>query len=202
VSDLPATMLAAVGLFVATNLDNLIVLVVLYLSAHAGGVRRWAIPVGQYVGALIVLTTSAVAAAGLVVVPREWVGLIGLIPMTLGVRGLWQVRNGAEERDHSTGGSGLGSVIAVTVANGGDNISVYTAAFRTLDVRASVITFLVALAIVGPWCLVGSYLARHRRVAAMVDRAGHILVPVAFIAVGAVILVRSGTAGRVATLLW
>src|SRR5882724_7048807 len=80
---------AAVGVFAGTNMDDIIVLTVLFLSAHATGrPRPWQIWAGQYVGMGSVVAVSAVAAHGLTTVPDRWVGLLGLVPFALGVRGL------------------------------------------------------------------------------------------------------------------
>ena len=40
----------------------------------------------------MLVAASAVAALGLLVVPDRWVGLLGLVPLTLGIRGLVAAR--------------------------------------------------------------------------------------------------------------
>ena len=42
---------------------------------------------------------SAACALFAVVVPEGWIGLLGLIPLGLGLRGLWMLRRGEEEAD-------------------------------------------------------------------------------------------------------
>ena len=80
-------ILAAGGVFAGTNVDDLIVLTVLFLSGAATGTpRRWQIWVGQYLGIAVLVAVSAVAAAGLSIVPDRWIGLLGLIPFGLGLR--------------------------------------------------------------------------------------------------------------------
>ncbi len=86
---LPGTLAAAVGVFVGTNVDDIIVLTVLFLSARAiGRPRPWQIWVGQYAGIGVLVAVSAAAAVGLSVVPDGWIGLLGLVPLVLGVKGL------------------------------------------------------------------------------------------------------------------
>jgi len=129
VDHLPGTIAAAVGIFAGTNIDDLIVLTVLFLSSRASGrPRPWQIVGGQYAGIAALVAVSTLAALGLAIVPDQWVGLLGLVPMALGVRGL----SGAiRARDRNAEpapvvASGLVPVAAVTIANGADNISVYT----------------------------------------------------------------------------
>lgn len=76
-------------MFAGTNVDDLVVLTVLFLSARATGrPRPWQIWSGQYAGIAVLVVVSALAALGLAAVPDRWVGLLGLVPIALGVKGL------------------------------------------------------------------------------------------------------------------
>jgi cadmium resistance protein CadD (predicted permease) len=193
VDHLLRTLGAAVAVFAGTNVDDLIVLTVLFLSGRTGGrPRPWRIVVGQYTGIGVLVAISAAAALGLAVVPDRWVRLLGLIPIALGVRGLLKSLLRARGGDHETTppvvAAGVVSIAAVTIANGADNIAVYTPMFRTLGVADSLVTVAVFAALVALWCAAGSWLGGHRRIIDVVARWGHWLVPLVFIAIGAVIL--------------
>ena len=55
-STAPATAAAATGLFVVTNIDDMILLVVLSMSRSANGrPKRWQIWAGQYTGMAILV---------------------------------------------------------------------------------------------------------------------------------------------------
>ncbi|WP_344833611.1 cadmium resistance transporter [Actinocorallia longicatena] len=83
------TVVTAAGMFAGTNVDDIIVLTVLFLASRAGGVPRpWRIWGGQYVGIAVLVLVSVVAALGLTIVPDDRVGLLGLVPFALGVKGL------------------------------------------------------------------------------------------------------------------
>jgi cadmium resistance protein CadD (predicted permease) len=187
------TVGTAVTLFAGTNVDDLLVLTVLFLSSRATGrPRRWQIWAGQSLGIATLVAVSVVAALGLTIVPDQWVGLLGLVPFGLGVRGLLR----AQDSDSPVVATGVLSVAGVTIANGADNISVYTPVFRTIDVAASAVTIAVFAVLVVVWCLAGSWLGSHRRVVAVIERWGHWIVPVVFMLIGAVIVVESGVIGR------
>jgi len=197
VDHLAGTLAAAVGVFTGTNVDDLVVLTVLFLSSRAiGRPARWQIWAGQYAGIALLVAASALAALGLSIVADRWVGLLGLIPLGLGVRGLVRAlrAHAAGDDTAATVASGLVSVAGVTIANGADNISVYTPLFRTIGLSSSLVTVAVFALLVAVWCLAGSWLGSHRRVIAVVRRYGRWLVPVVFIVIGAVILIRSGVA--------
>jgi cadmium resistance protein CadD (predicted permease) len=191
VGDLVRTAGAAAGVFAGTNVDDLIVLTVLFLSARATGrPRPWQVWAGQYAGIGALVAISALAALGLTLVPDRWVPLLGLVPLALGVRGLVSaVRHRSGAADPPVVAGNLVAVAGVTIANGADNIAVYTPMFRTIGLAGSVVTVAVFAVLVAVWCLAASWLGGHQRVVAVVERYGHWLVPLVFIAIGVVILV-------------
>jgi cadmium resistance protein CadD (predicted permease) len=194
---LRTTILAALAVFAGTNLDDIVVLTLLFLSARASGLPRpWQIWVGQYLGIGVLISVSASAALGLTIVPDIWVGLLGAVPLALGLRGLISaIRTGAKDQQ-TPPATGLVSVAAVTIANGSDSVSVYTPLFRTSGVSSSLVTIAVFAPLVTVCCLAASWLGSHPRVIAMIRRFGHWIVPGVFILVGAVILVGSGVLAR------
>jgi cadmium resistance transport/sequestration family protein len=194
------TLATAVVVFAGTNVDDLVVLTALFLSARATArPQPWQVWVGQYAGIGLLVAVSAVAALGLTIVPDEWVGLLGLVPFALGVRGLVAAirarADGADNPPPVVAGS-LVSVAGVTVANGADNISVYTPMFRTIGPTNTLLTVAVFAVLVAVWCATASWLGSHRRVVSVVRRFGHWLVPAVFMLIGAVIVMESGVIGR------
>lgn len=196
-------VVAAVGVFAGTNVDDMLVLTVLFLSARATGLpRSWQIWTGQYIGVGILVAGSAIAALGLTLIPDEWVGLLGLVPFALGVRGLITAirAHGDGQPPSPAVATGLLSVTGVTIANGADNISVYTPMFRTIGVADSLTTVAVFMVLIALWCLAGSWLGSHKKVIAVVGRLGHWIVPGVFMLIGAAIVLESGVIGHIAGL--
>jgi cadmium resistance protein CadD (predicted permease) len=61
VGDLLGAVGAAAGVFAGTNVDDIIVLTVLFLSARASGKpKAWQVWVGQYAGIGVLVAVSAV----------------------------------------------------------------------------------------------------------------------------------------------
>ncbi|MER5644768.1 cadmium resistance transporter [Streptosporangium sp. NPDC002524] len=191
------TIGTAAAVFAGTNVDDIIILTVLFLASRAGGVPRpWQIVAGQYAGIAALVAVSAAAALGLAVVPDRWVGLLGLVPFGMGVWGLvkaWRARRAGKDGDDEAPrvASGVLSIAGVTVANGADNISVYTPMFRTIGPASSVVTVVVFAVLVAVWCAAASWLGSHKKVIALVERTGAWLVPVVFMVIGAVIVAES-----------
>ncbi|MET8091193.1 cadmium resistance transporter [Micromonospora sp. NPDC005220] len=196
--DLLSTAGAAAVVFAATDIDDIVILTLFFVAARTTGQpRTWEIVAGQYLGIGALALASAVIAGGLLVVPDPWTGLLGLLPIALGVRAL----RGSDDDEAPAVVTGALGVAGVTIANGADNVAVYVPVFRALGVADSAVFLLIFVLLVALWCAVGAWLGGHRRVVRLVERAGAWLVPTIFIAIGLVILVSSGVLGRLVDLL-
>ncbi|MET8361489.1 cadmium resistance transporter [Micromonospora sp. NPDC005171] len=196
--DLFSTAGAAAVVFAATDIDDIVILTLFFVAARTTGKpRTWEIVAGQYLGIGALAVASAVIAGGLLVVPDPWTGLLGLLPIALGVRAL---RGSADDETPAVVTGALG-VAGVTIANGADNVAVYVPVFRALGIADSAVFLLIFVLLIALWCVAAAWLGRHRRVVRLVERAGAWLVPTIFIAIGLVILVSSGVLGRLADLL-
>jgi cadmium resistance protein CadD (predicted permease) len=193
-------IVTAFAMFAATNIDDAVVLVVLNVASQAGGVpKRWQIWAGQYLGFSVIVLVAFLAALGLRVVPVEWVGLMGLIPLLLGIRGLLNLIRTRRDSDQvpPVMATGLFSVVAITVSNGGDNIALYTPVFRIIGVADAALTLAVFAVCTALWCLAGQLAVSHQRVVEVLQRSSRWLVPVVFVVLGFYIIGRSGLMGSV-----
>ncbi|MFG1890925.1 cadmium resistance transporter [Micromonospora sp. NPDC049051] len=196
--DLLGTAASAAVVFAATDIDDIVILTLFFVAARTTGrPRTWQIVAGQYLGIGALALASAVVAAGLLVVPDPWTGLLGLLPIALGVRAL--LGRDADDAP-AVVGSALG-VAGVTIANGADNIAVYVPVFRALGPADSAVFLLVFVVLIALWCVAGAWLGGHPRVTRLVGRVGHWLVPAVFIAIGLVILATSGVLPHLLDLL-
>jgi cadmium resistance protein CadD (predicted permease) len=189
------TVAAAAGTFAVTNIDDIVVLTALFATAGRGGPSRFQIVFGQCLGIAALVAVSGIAALGVAVVPDAWVGLLGLVPIALGVRGLLAARKASNDdagRRSAAPVRGMVGVAGLTIANGADNISIYTPLFLQAGAGGLVVYAVVFAVLVAVWCAGGLLLAGRQPVVALVDRAGHWLVPVVFIVVGLVIVETSG----------
>ena len=193
-----STIAAAVGLFVATNIDDIVVLTVLFAVAarKTSRLRGWEIVAGQYLGLTTLIAVSLLAALGLTIVPDRWVGLLGLIPLALGVLALVRTLRGTDNDDEAESALkavGLLGVAGITIANGGDNIAIYTPVFRTTTTADIIVTIAVFLILLAAWCLLARAIGTNEKVTEAVEKVEHWLVPIVFIGLGIFILIESGT---------
>jgi cadmium resistance transport/sequestration family protein len=193
-----AAIVTATLTFAATNIDDIFV-VMLFYSQTGKTFRRWHVVAGQYLGFTALVLVSLLGFLGGLIVPREWIGLLGLLPIIIGVR-YWVNRTESEAettetRDVSKSGalSAVVGVASVTFANGGDNIGIYTPLFASSDVTRLLIVLAVFYLLLGVWCVVSYVLTRQPLVANVLTRYGHVIVPFVLVALGVYILMESET---------
>jgi cadmium resistance protein CadD (predicted permease) len=189
----------AAGAFVGTNIDDFVVLLLLVLGMPEDGIRRWQIVIGQYLGFAVLLVISACGALALHAVSESWAGLLAVVPLALGVRGLIQ----AWRAPDTTGetpilAASVARVAIVTVANGGDNVSVYAVLFRQLDPAGTAVTIVVFLLMLGALCVLALVVGQHARVIPGIIRGNKWFTPSVYVIIGAVLLVRTGAIARLA----
>ena len=189
----------AAVLFAWTNLDDLFVLLSFFSDPkfHARHVV-----IGQYVGIIVLYAVSVLASLLSIVIPPAYIGLLGLAPIFIGVRKLYSLWRGGhadkdERDDHAIANArasrNILAVAMATVANSGDNISVYTPLFATrsaVEVAAAGVVFAIMTAL---WCLLGHWLVHHPALGAPLRRYGHRTVPFILIGFGVLILYEAGT---------
>lgn len=195
-ADVPGILLTAAGAFVGTNLDDFVVLLLIALSAPPEGARVWQVTGGQYLGFAALVALSVAGGALLRAVPVQWAGLFGLIPVALGIRGLLRARRPAPEAGEPPRADSVLAVALLTIANGGDNVSVYVLLFRHLNLAGTALTLAVFAVLLAIWCAAALILGRYARVVPGVVRAARWVSPCLFIAIGLIVLTNSGVLTR------
>lgn len=211
-----ADFLSLIGLgitaFAATNIDDIVVLMVFFSSSNF---QAQNIVIGQYLGIGSLIAISALGSLIALVVPSYIIGLMGLLPIAIGIKELleiWRNNNNnnnskrEEEEEISkekllTGDKGgylhhrylsFLAVAAVTISNGGDNIGIYTPLFATYNSSSEVITLVaVFMAMTAVWCAIGYYLVRHPLLERRMRRFGRVVLPFVLIGLGVYILMDS-----------
>jgi cadmium resistance protein CadD (predicted permease) len=190
---LPAVLGFAAGAFVATNVDNGVVTVAMVAAAPPERSNR--IALGQVIG-FVVLVVAAIGMAVLLFdIPTRIIGLLGLVPLTLGLRGLFGLRH-AEGRSRVARraiGSGVFAAAAITVGAGGDNLAAYIPLFRVAGLVGSAESLLVFALGEVLLTLFVLRVGRHPRVRDAVTAIGVFAAPLLYCAIGILVLVEAGT---------
>jgi cadmium resistance protein CadD (predicted permease) len=181
----------AVTLFVSTNIDDLIVLIGFFADR---GFRARDIVAGQFAGVAALFLISAAGSLLSLVIPKAYLGLLGILPVVIGIRKLSALRREASAPEKSSRES-IAGVTLVTIANGGDNLGIYIPAFAVHSGSEIVVIAMVFVAMTALWCMLAHWMVNHRRFGAPLRRYGHIFAPLMLIGLGIVIIYKGGSIG-------
>lgn len=189
--------------FTATNLDDILILLLFFSQVNAV-FRRRHIVFGQFLGFSALVLASLPGFFGSLIFPPDWIGMLGLLPIAIGLS-RWlnpetddsEAEAELEQSEKSFFSSFVStqtySVAAVTVANGGDNIGIYVPLFASNTLESLAVIIGVFFSLVGVWCYAAYRLIQMRAIADSLTRYGNQLVPFVLIGLGIAILVNSGT---------
>jgi cadmium resistance transport/sequestration family protein len=191
--------------FTATNLDDILILMLFFSQVNALFRKRHIIT-GQYLGFTALVLASLPSFFGSLLLPRPCIGLLGLVPIAIGISRLVNGNGDNEEQDVDSEetqaqASWLSSfvspqaysVAAVTFANGGDNIGIYMPLFASCTWQNLIVILGVFFSLVGVWCFSAYKLTQVPAIADNLTRYGNHLVPFVLISLGILILVDSRT---------
>ena len=186
--------------FTATNLDDIVILLLFFSQANAL-FRHRHIVIGQYLGFAALVLASLPGFFGGLLLPVSWTGMLGIVPIAIGLNRLLN-REEEEEVNTELGpisvpGSLLSpqtyGVAAITFANGGDNVGIYVPLFASCTWESLVVVLSVFFTLVGVWCYIAYRLAGVPAIATALTRYGNQFVPFVLIGLGAMILIESHT---------
>ena len=203
-ADILSIVAIGIASFAATNIDDIFVLMMFFSSSSSSSSLAFPakqIVLGQYIGIGLLISISALGSFISLAIPTYIIGLLGVVPIGIGVKKLIELRKTDEDkisysnheiqRENKSYLSIL-AVAAVTFSNGGDNIGVYTPMFAKYN-AASQITALVAVLMVmtALWCIAAYYLVNHPLVASKIRRTGRVVLPFVLIGLGIYIISES-----------
>jgi cadmium resistance protein CadD (predicted permease) len=192
---LPDLLGLAVVVFVSTNFDDVFLLLGFFSDRT---LRPKTIILGQLVGVGSLFALSVAGALAALVIPRSYIGFLGLAPVVIGLIKLVQAwrddgQNEPVGQNKAPVVRGLFSVASVTIANGGDNIGVYTPLFTTCTAAEIVLFGVVFALMTGVWCLAARWLVNHWALGVPIRAYGPRIFPLVLIALGGWILYRTGS---------
>lgn len=195
-------VLIALSAFIATNLDDIFIL----MSFFALTQDKAKLIFGQYLGFLILMAICLVCYQFKFVLPMNYLAVLGLFPIIIGIKYLWNFRAdisamGVLEKSFGpsrpqtetrTGGSKIiWPVATTTVANGGDNLAVYIPLFLTMDNYELGITILTFIVMIGLWCVLAYKMLNNRIFGEKLKIYGHLIFPSILILIGFGIIFRN-----------
>ena len=181
--------------FIATNIDDILILLVFFAQVN-DNFRPWQIVVGQYLGFTILVIFSLPGLFGGLILPQSWIGLLGLIPIAIGISSLVnketeQLADVSQEITPSFLIPTIYTVAAITVANGSDNISIYIPLFSSTQLESFLIIIGLFFLLLAIWCYAAYQLTHQQKIANFLTKYGNYLVPFVLMSLGIVIVWKS-----------
>lgn len=188
--------------FIATNIDDIVILLLFFSQTNAN-FRPRHIVAGQFLGFTVLLILSLPGLFGGLVLSKNWIGLLGLLPMSIGISSLVNQKEDsskefaaiAEETEASTITSFFSpqtyNVAAITIANSSDNISVYLPLFAGSNLESFVVTIGLFFLLLVIWCYAAYKLTNYKAIVDILTRYVNNIVPFFMMGLGAFIVLES-----------
>src|SRR5688572_14842222 len=179
------TLIASLIAFVVTNLDDIFILILFFSDRK---LKHRNIITGQFLGIGTLILLSFLGSFVGLIIDIKYVGLLGVIPIYIGIKSfvaLWRPEASDEEVaiDLNNRGGHLRQTLAVasvTIANGGDNISIYVPLFAAFTPSGKVTMTVVFLLMTAAWCFIANRLSNYPIVKKSLEKYGHIVTPFVF----------------------
>lgn len=192
------TIITTVMSYIGTNIDDIFIDTIFFSQVNTMREIR-AVILGKYLGIGSLVLLSLLGAYGLQFIPQNYIGLLGLIPIALGIKEWISYKRGEgqdEENSYETGSDSVKSlilnVILVTMANGADNIGVYVPLFAGYTAAQMLLVLSIFALMIALWCFLSRKLANLPALRAFLLKYKQLIVPIVFISLGIYIIAANG----------
>jgi cadmium resistance protein CadD (predicted permease) len=187
--DAAIVVAVAAGAFMATNLDNLVLMIGLF-GRYSD--RRQEVLVGYLAGMLIIGAVTFYVGKLAGYAPVQYLGLLGVVPILIGVTEIVRLfRNKGVVHDPVLPGAGSTAVVATLLAqlgNSTDTIITYSVLFSDANDLADYLVLMVFAGMALLLALVAYLALRHPWLSRPVQLYGHYITPLILITVGMYVL--------------
>jgi cadmium resistance protein CadD (predicted permease) len=198
------TCSVAVMAFIATNLDDMFILISFFARNDFSKVS---VILGQYIGISVLILISMLAYFFKFIIPSTYIALLGIFPIAIGLNHLLNFKkntinlsnklNYTSKKDVVRNNSleiiNILKVSTVTFSNGGDNIGVYAPLFASLSISQIFLTLTTFLVMIGIWCVLSYIMVINKIIGYKLQEYGHIILPFVLITIGVGILTNWGS---------
>jgi cadmium resistance protein CadD (predicted permease) len=182
--------------YVATNLDNFLLLVALLgrYRQHTANVVA-----GFFACTLIFALVALWIGMAANFMPVQYLGFLGFVPVAMGVYELIRLRRGSAhaveaEKEAVNGGKKIFiTTLSSQLANGTDTVVVFSVLFIDSAPSADVLTILTIVAMAFVFACAAVYAVGHAALGQRIDRYAHRVMPFVLIIVGLYVVANTAT---------
>ncbi len=217
-NQITVAIIAGITTFIATNIDDLVILLIFFAQVKEGKIKTSQIISGAYWGFIALILFSLVGFFGGLIISPQWIGLLGILPIIIGLKQLIKPEEDQEEikivnSEYAQPDNrhpllkGLSQILhpqtykvaLITFANGGDNIGVYVPLFAASNLTNLLIILAVFLILKGLWSYLAYSLTKNPQIAHLIAKYGHKIIPYLLIGLGIFIFWKNGTFNLIST---
>jgi len=195
-SEVLVIIAVASAAYIATNLDNLLLLVAMYsrYEQHPGIVTA-----GYCAGMIIICVIALVAGEAGELIPLAYLGLLGVIPIIMGVFALWKLfrkTESAQTAGVTTDSAPLTvffTLITTQLSNSADSIITFSALIADSSDASDYVIVPTFLGMIAVFSWVAYYSVKHHKLSWFLARFGQYVTPFILILVGLYILSNTAT---------
>jgi cadmium resistance transport/sequestration family protein len=177
--------------YISTNIDDIFVIMILLAQSVKGAKGR--LIAGHFFGVAILTAISMLGVLGLQNLPLRYVGILGFVPIGLGIKA-WLDNKDCTADDDASEAQRVGflSMAMITLGNGADNVGVYIPLFTGFSGSERIGAVVVFTIMTALWVFLANALAEFPKIKAIIEKYKNIAIPVVFIALGLFIILDSG----------
>lgn len=180
--------------YISTNIDDIFVIMILLSQAATGTKGR--LIAGHFLGVGVITVISMLGALGLQNLPLKYTGILGLVPIWLGIRAWISRKKDSDDEDvPETQGISLLSMALITIGNGADNVGVYIPLFTGFSGGERLGALVIFSAMTALWVFLANTLAEFPKIKVLIGKYKPVLIPLVFILLGIYIIMDSGLLG-------
>lgn len=189
--DVLAIIAVTAGAFIGTNLDNLILLVALYSRFQK---QSSMVTAGYFAGMTIIAVVCFMVGEAGNFIPLDYLGLLGVIPIVMGVVGLLQLFRSTQDGENAgfvTANSPRTvfiTVLMTQLSNSADSIITFSVFVVDSSKQGDYLIAPTFFAMVGVFAWLAYFSLNHRKVSHILGSYGHYVTPFILIFVGLYIL--------------
>lgn len=192
-----ATILTIIITFIATGIDEMLVLILLF--AHARNQQQIRqVYIGQQIGMTFILLLVIIAISGISTFAGKWTGLLGLLPIILGIMELMEDEDDDDESPGILNKISMFSNLSIRVAiiaivGGAEELAIYVPYFTSLNWDEVILAIIIFIIMIPIWSAICHMVGSMKNIYQFVKRFQRIIIPVVFIGIGIKVLLESDT---------
>ena len=177
--------------YIVTSIDDLLVSAIFFAQSNSKR-DNWHIFLGKYIGTGFLVVLGCLGAFGMSFVPTQYIGVLGFIPIALGVKEFIVSHKKEKQIDKPKTFAILSVTVGmVTLANGADNIGVYISLFAYYKWNELVLICIVFTVMIFTWSFLAKKLTDMPRLRGFIIRNKSIVIPIVYVTLGIYIIVKA-----------